>query len=1582
MGDSSYEPHSLIGNLPIRTRISPTGQSLASETCSPGVHITIPKPAAKKRFTDSWMKRRTVKYGEDGMKGPIGLRVLHSSPEPLIDLIFVHGLRGGSTKTWRKGNDPRMFWPQLWLPMETGLRNVSTHSFGYDSDWASTKPSILDVHDFGRSLLEEMRNSPHLRKDPNRPIILLGHSMGGLVIKKAFNLARDIPDFRDRIKCIFFLATPHRGSDYAAILNNILALSGIMSSRPYITDLTTGSTSAKLINDDFGKYANELPIFSFYETLGMNLGVSSGLIVERSSAILGPGFKNERVQYLNANHRDICKFDSTDDPNYITLKNAICSAVEDLLKDVSKSNMERSKEQLRILESYLSVSNQLHEYFPVVDGSCQWIDTRDDFQDWRDPPNEPPENSEIGLRKPSIFWVYANPGRGKTYLTAHIVSELQDFQLECAYYYFHAGGESSSSLGHSLRSIAYQMAMANADIRHELVSLSERNSSFDLDDARMIWKKIFNQGIFQSQVHTPQYWAIDALDECAKYQEFFTLIKDVKLNFPLRIFITSRKVPDMDRLCRLLEGSATLTCFEIPIEDSLRDIECYISTRIDSLPIYNMADKQLITDRILNGSKASFLWVRLVLDELEQVYSDESALQILQSIPEGMISYYERIIRKMAEKKLEKHITQAILLWTTASSRNLTISELSQALKLDVNTVFPNTKSAIEGLCGQLVSVDPGSGLTDLTHPTVREFLLSDAAGEFRISEPQAHERIALACLQLLCSTEMHPPRSRRLLSPNIRQKESNPLLDYAITQFSEHIRGASAEDDRLLLAVGRFLKLNVLSWIERIAEKGDLYCLIRASKNLKAYLDRRAKHHPFPNNETSNVANWSMDFSRIVTKFGNFLLEDPSSIYFIIPPLCPSTSAIHQQFGKRSDGLEVVGFRDTTWDILVASVSFEKDSRPTTMACGENAIAVGMLSGDINLYDRGSCEQIGVIRQKYAVDRVHLTDRYIAAHTFRSVVVYGMEGNMLWEKRMSSRCILLVSYTDSLIAITEYGNLLRWELSSGTLLEEQEFTYQSHDDDDTLSQYGGKPPFLASVSPDMELLALGYTGGTVCLWDIQQGRLMGWALDEENKLASVLLFNPNPDINLLLVIYTNHDMSLYDTWSGSLAKCHKCANMGILSASCSPDGRRLVTADTRGSLRIWDFESLSMLYRVLFPETSLRRVGFTLDGLSVVNITHFDMHIWSLAELARKNIGEDRIPHGDAAELAHIGEQYEALRTSRITALFPHPSLPIVFAGKYTGQIIAFSTQTGRQISVLYTHSPADFITQLAVSENNHVASSDANCVLQVWKFSMPQPATISCESLLLRTSLSAPVRQLCFSTDGTFLLVATAHSDLVYSIEDGTCVGSLSFEYHERHAWRWTRGPDRDGEKQFILVNNHLVKRYSANAFPSTLDDAEIYLEYDLPVGDLGTGIHSAFIHTESQILVLEIPHDSGYVSSSTVFLFDLKNVLEDARTTTLRPLNDFLPRCAKHFMGVSRRTKAFVFLHGDGWVSSIDIKNIMARKFSRHFFVPNEYLIPSSHPVLPVKSADDNIIFCLHSELAIIKNGLILGEIQNVK
>jgi hypothetical protein len=112
--------------------------------------------------------------------GPYSLTLLHQPPQPLIDLIFVHGLRGGSVKTWRKYDYSQSFWPRDWLPQEPDLQHVRIHTFGYNSDWMERKESILNIHDFSKDLLGDMMTDPHSRARRELPIVLVGHSMGGL----------------------------------------------------------------------------------------------------------------------------------------------------------------------------------------------------------------------------------------------------------------------------------------------------------------------------------------------------------------------------------------------------------------------------------------------------------------------------------------------------------------------------------------------------------------------------------------------------------------------------------------------------------------------------------------------------------------------------------------------------------------------------------------------------------------------------------------------------------------------------------------------------------------------------------------------------------------------------------------------------------------------------------------------------------------------------------------------------------------------------------------------------------------------------------------------------------------------------------------------------------------------------------------------------------------------------------------------------------------------------------------------------------------------------------------------------------
>ncbi|KOS18727.1 Protein SERAC1 [Escovopsis weberi] len=261
-------------------------------------------------------------------KGQLGLSTLHDTQDEAViaDIIFIHGLGGGSIKTWSDSSGKTtVCWPRDWLPGDPDFQHVRIHTFGYDADWKDKVPSILSVHDFAQILLGEMKNHHQIGKG-SAGIIFVCHSMGGCVAKKTYILVREDPTCKDlaaRVHSMFFLATPHRGSDLGKALRGVLLLNGL--SKPYAEDLVQNSGPVLEVNETFRDIASGLHIWSFFESLPV-LGLTRKVVVSKGSATLG--LPNEEVSSMDADHRRVCKFAQRGDHNYRRVRNALVTAID------------------------------------------------------------------------------------------------------------------------------------------------------------------------------------------------------------------------------------------------------------------------------------------------------------------------------------------------------------------------------------------------------------------------------------------------------------------------------------------------------------------------------------------------------------------------------------------------------------------------------------------------------------------------------------------------------------------------------------------------------------------------------------------------------------------------------------------------------------------------------------------------------------------------------------------------------------------------------------------------------------------------------------------------------------------------------------------------------------------------------------------------------------------------------------------------------------------------------------------------------------------------------------------------------
>lgn len=914
-------------------------------------------------------------------KDPLGLSLLYSPVDPLVDLVFVHGLGGGSQKTWSKNNAATHYWPREWLPRDSAFEQVRIHSFGFDSDWMKSQGDCFNILHFAKSLMGALSTSPCLH-DADTPIMFIGHSMGGLVIKKAYLLACNDSVYEKlttRFRAIFFFATPHRGSDSAKVLHNILKIA--FSSRDYVSDLKRGSRILQSINEDFRKYSDKVELCSFYETQKLAIGPFGTLIVDPDSATLG--YREEQQIPLHADHRSICKFETPTDPNYIVVRNLLASTVQRLCKlGIPRSffRIRRTKltsmlcivldskegavhSQMKEIGAYLDIYENIEDDLIVVDdaripGTCEWLQSKPSFKRWCD----------FNAAGPSILWVNGKPASGKTVLAGYVVNRLREQKENCCVYFFKHGDNSKSQLGVCLRSLAFQMARADPHVRETLLRMQKHDAKMGSNDERVLWRKLFLSGLFQASTQKRYFWVIDALDECTNITSFFeTMLAKLDQRVSLRILVTSRETPQIGKGFHAL-GNYAFRSESITVVDTLLDIKRLVDAKAKALRFDNYDGRANLLEKILEKSQGSFLWTILVMNELSSAHSEQEILQVLDDLPKDMELLYRRSLDLMSQETRGKKLSKAILVWTTCASRPLRTDELRGALELDLQDSFPKLRDSIMALCGQLVTVDKFDRV-HIAHETVREFLLQDdLSSEFAISKIKAHTRIATVCLEYLNGEEMNPPRPNRRASARRKRSE---FCTYACTYFSYHLSKVPPSETGMLVLVNKFLKSNILSWIELIAQSKNLTPLIRTAKNLKIYLDSVAIEQSSLGGEVQKIRGWITDLVRIATKFAQPLITSSSSIYTLIPPFCPKTSTIYQTANSRQS-LSVSGLSSDRWDNRLACVEF-RQTQTTAVCYSEEFLAVGLASGTITIYHAASCQEYRLLYHGEAIKHIQM---------------------------------------------------------------------------------------------------------------------------------------------------------------------------------------------------------------------------------------------------------------------------------------------------------------------------------------------------------------------------------------------------------------------------------------------------------------------------------------------------------------------------------------------------------------------------------------------------------------------------------
>ncbi|KAJ4160357.1 hypothetical protein NW754_003482 [Fusarium falciforme] len=909
----------------------------------------------------------------------------------------------------------------------------------------------------------------------------------------------------------------------------------------------------------------------------------SSLIVNPESAVLG--YREEKQIPMTADHRSICKFDTTEDSNYALLRNALASTVSKIATAIPELKLKQRRERIKNLKKYLEVADVLDDDLANVcearmHGSCGWISTKASYVKWRD--------GESGNDR--TLWVKGKPATGKSVLAGYVIDQLKESGQACSYFFFKHGDKSKSNLGRCLRSLAFQMASSNAEASDAILGMQADGVCLDRVDERTLWRILFLSGIFQATM-TQHYWVIDALDECSNPPVLLhAILSNMDESIPLRILVTSRDTVDLDQGFSVIPPNLVQS-LPISTTDTESDLRLLVERRIQALGVVGPDDRGTLAEKILDKSRGSFLWTILVLEELLRCHSRKEIHQILEDVPRGMESLYKRTLDYMSQAARGKELAKTILMWAACAVRPMTISELDGALTLDIHDSFPRLEESIAALCGQLVVVDK-YGRVKMVHETAREFLVAGGLeSEFSIEKTKAHTRMAQLVVQ--------------------------------------------------------FLRSNVLTWIETIADSRNLNDLIRASKHLKTYVNACAVERSPLDPRIRVLRQWTTDLARIPAMFANALT--------VSPLLC-------------------IDFRQ---------------GQPRALSYGDEFLAVGLSSGTVVLYYATSYQEYKVFEHGEAVN-------FIAFKTKTDLVATcGMKMAKVWDIRSGQVVHSLASPPgplgmefdgETLLIASRNNYVATWNLGHDTRPESVRRPWSDTDTPETNRTPPRGTPYALTLSTSHGMLAVAYSGQPITLWDMEEDAYAGScgkklsSGETSTHVVVALAFNPNPDISLLAVAYLDGDLALLDPFADQQLECFR-ANCQTLAPS--PNGRLLAAGGANGIIHVYEFDTFKLLYRVKSSNSYIKQLAFTRDSMLLADIRGAQCTVWEPEALLRESLSDDSSGPTSTTVVETVSMEAKA----KITAMVVHHTSEVIFCGKDDGSVVLYGRKMAASLGTLYSH-------------------------------------------------------------------------------------------------------------------------------------------------------------------------------------------------------------------------------------------------------------------------------------------------------
>ena len=364
--------------------------------------------------------------------------------------------------------------------------------------------------------------------------------------------------------------------------------------------------------------------------------------------------------------------------------------------------------------------------------------------------NEPLFRSWIEGRNP-FLWISGIPGAGKTYLSASIVSFLQErppksvqraTDISMGYFFFQGSNPETRSFLRALTNASYQISQTDSVYAEYIYSNCQ--SQEDFKTIKGAWRNLFTNFFFcEKYSDHGTYLILDGVDEAfePECKEFIELLKDLDPSGHqsgcIQLVMIGR--PQLfDQLNEAVVGEY-LPNIHVSERKTSNDVRCYILTSIERSKTLKLVSRELktqITSILYQRAQGMFLWVDLMLQELYRKKRASSILDALEKAPQGLNQMFKHVLNNYSMSLQDddpKDLNQ-LLAWVTCAGRPLKLGELDTILRLESASgdgLF-SLESALRTQFAALFTLTREDGLTtaDLQHIAAQNTDFANAEGQ------------------------------------------------------------------------------------------------------------------------------------------------------------------------------------------------------------------------------------------------------------------------------------------------------------------------------------------------------------------------------------------------------------------------------------------------------------------------------------------------------------------------------------------------------------------------------------------------------------------------------------------------------------------------------------------------------------------------------------------------------------------------------------------------------------------------------------------------------------------------------------